>query len=307
MKQKIIIAGGTGFLGSTLLSKYNNTDTEIVILSRKPFSHKEGNVSYVQWDAKTLGDWTSHLEGSTAIINLVGKSVNCRYTDKNKKEIIASRVDATSIIGKAIIACKNPPKVWINAGSAAIFGDSGSEFKNEDSAVGNGFSPQICKEWEQAFHDAKTPDTRKVFLRIGLVLQQGGGILKPFMNLARFGLGGKIGTGEQYMTWIHEEDFTNVVDWVIQENTIEGILHCSGPYPVTNKEFMKAMQFAVSIPFGLPNPAFLIRIGAIFIGTEAELVLSGRRVISRILNEKNFKFKHPYLIDAVQQLVSNNN
>jgi uncharacterized protein (TIGR01777 family) len=301
MKPKIIIAGGTGFLGTCLRNIYNNTDVEIIILSRK-LVQNQGNVTYVQWDAKTLGNWTSHLEGSTAIINLVGKSVNCRYTEKNKKEIIASRVDATSIIGKAITTCKNPPKVWINAGSAAIFGDSGSAIKDEDSPVGSGFSPQICKEWEKAFNDAETPNTRKVFLRMGLVLQQGGGILKPFMNLARFGLGGKIGTGNQYMTWIHEEDFTNVIDWIIQEKSIQGILHCSSPNPVTNKDFMKAMRSAVSKSFGFPNPAFLIRMGAIFIGTEAELVLSGRRVVSRILEENNFEFKFPHLTDAVQQI-----
>ena len=301
MKQKIIIAGGSGFLGNCLRNKYNSPDVEIVILTRKK-SQSEGNITYVHWDAKTIGSWISHLEGSTAIINLVGKSVNCRYTEANKKEIIASRVEATSVIGEAITICKKPPKVWINAGSAAIFGDSGSEIKDEDSAVGNGFSPQVCKEWEQAFQESETPDTRKVFLRIGLVLQKGGGILKPFMNLARFGLGGKIGTGRQYMTWIHEEDFTNIIDWVIQDTSVEGILHCASPFPVTNKNFMKAMRLAVSVPFGFPNPAFLIRIGAIFIGTEAELVLSGRRVISKILHEKNFKFKYLYIQDAVQQL-----
>lgn len=301
MKQKIIIAGGTGFLGSCLRNKYNNSDVEIVILTRKR-KQNEGNITYVHWDAKTMGSWTTYLEGSTVIINLVGKSVNCRYTEYNKKEIIASRVNATSIIGKAISICEKPPKVWINAGSVAVFGDSGAEIKDENSSVGNGFSPQICKEWEQAFHEAETPNTRKVFLRIGLVLQQGGGILKPFMNLARFGLGGKIGTGNQYMTWIHEEDFTNVIDWVIRERSIQGILHCASPFPVINKDFMKAMRLAVSVPFGLPNPAFLIQIGAVFIGTEAELVLSGRRVVSRILYEKDFKFKYPHLRDAVQQL-----
>ena len=305
MKQKIIIAGGTGFLGSSLRNKYSKEDTEIVILSRRSFSQKEGNISYVHWDAKTLGDWTSHLEGSTAIINLVGKSVNCRYTEENKKELIASRVDATAIIGKAISKSENPPKVWINAGSAAIFGDAGLVVKNENSTPGVGFSPQICKEWEQAFYETETPKTRKVFLRIGLVLQRGGGILKPFLNLARFGLGGKIGTGEQYMSWIHEEDFANIIDWVIQEKSIEGILHCASPYPVTNKEFMKSMRSAVSMPFGLPNPGFLIRLGAVFIGTEPELVLSGRRVVSKILAENNFKFKYPHLADAVHQLARN--
>lgn len=299
-KDKIIIAGGSGFLGASIIDKFR--DAEIVVLSRSQ-TGQQGNVKYVKWDAVNPGDWTNELEGSRAVINLVGKSVNCRYTDANKTEIINSRVDATNAIGKAIQKLKNPPKVWINAGSAAIFGDSGPEVKNEGSAVGHGFSTDVCKAWEKAFNAHDTPKTRKVFLRIGMVLQKEGGIIKPFLNLVKFRLGGRIGSGSQYMTWIHEADFQDLIKWSIEENEARGIIHAASPNPVTNKEFMKTIREAAGVGFGLPNPAFLIRFGAIFIGTEAELVLSGRRVTSTFLVQKGFSFKYPYLHDALNQLI----
>jgi TIGR01777 family protein len=303
MNKKIIFAGGTGFLGSALIKAFS--DYEIVVLTRKIRKNEE-NIRYVSWDAKTIDNWTNELENSKAIINLVGRSVNCRYTNANKQEIISSRVNATLVIGKAIGKLKNPPEVWINAGSAAIFGNSGVELKDERSTVGSGFSPEVCKAWEKAFNEYDTPETRKVFLRIGMVLQQNGGILKPFVNMANFGLGGKIGTGNQYMTWIHEQDFTDLVKQIIIDAQFKGIIHAASPFPVTNKEFMKTIRQLVSIPFGLPNPGILIKIGAVLIGTEAELVLSGRRVVSFVLVENGFKFKYPYLHNAVASLLNEN-
>ncbi|ATP56860.1 TIGR01777 family protein [Pedobacter ginsengisoli] len=303
MSNKIIIAGGTGFLGSAIIKAF--PDYEIVVLTRT-IRKNEQNIRYVLWDAKNIGNWTKELEGSKAIINLVGRSVNCRYTNANKQEIINSRVDAALVIGKAIGELNKPPEVWVNAGSAAIFGNSGDEVKVEDSPTGSGFSPEVCKAWEKAFARYDTPKTRKVFLRIGMVLQQNGGILKPFLNMAKFGLGGKIGTGTQYMTWIHEQDFTDLIRYAILDAEIKGIVHAASPFPVTNKEFMKTIRQSIYIPFGLPNPAIFIKIGAVFIGTEAELVLSGRRVISSVLQKNGFKFKYPYLHDAVGTLLNEN-
>ncbi|TXK49243.1 TIGR01777 family protein [Pontibacter qinzhouensis] len=301
MKQKIVIAGGTGALGSAIAQRYYNSGTDIIILSRT-LRPADKNIRYVLWDAKTPGDWTQELEGSTAVINMVGKSVNCRYNAKNKREIIESRVNATLALGKAIQGLQQKPAVWINAGSAAIFGNSGDEIKDEYSLTGHGFSPEVCKQWEQAFHKIAIPGTRKVFLRIGMVLQPGKGVLKPFANLARFGLGGKIGSGEQYMTWIHEEDFLNLVEWLINYE-VSGIVHGASPFPVKNRDFMQAIRAALKVPFGLPNPAFLTRFGAVFIGTEAELVLSGRRVVSSVLAARKFKFKYLEIEQALTQLM----
>jgi uncharacterized protein len=301
MKQRIVIAGGTGSLGKALVNRYKNSDTELVILTRTA-RQGEGNISYVQWDAKTSGAWEYELEGATAVINLVGKSVNCRYTEENKKEIIASRVDSTLAIGAAISRSKTPPAVWINAGSAAIFGNSGILIRDEDSPLGAGFSPEVYRQWEKAFWKYSNSSTRKVFLRIGLVLQSEGGVMQPFRNLARFGFGGNIGSGDQYITWIHEEDFLNVIDWVIRKEDVSGILHCASPEPVKNREFMRILRKSCFMPFGLPNPGFLVKIGAVVIGTEAELVLSGRKVVSKILREKHFRFRYSNLEKAVLNL-----
>ena len=301
MTKKIIIAGGTGALGSALIDGYRDANTETVVLTRaaRPNHH---NIRYVHWDAQSLGEWTKELEGATTIINLVGKSVNCRYTAKNKAEIIRSRVDATAIIGKAIQQATVPPKVWINAGSAAIFGDGGDAVKTEDSPVGDGFSPAVCKAWEATFHQHGTPNTRKVFLRIGIVIQSEGGILKPFVNLARFGLGGRIGSGKQYLSWIHEADFVRLVDWTIENEHVQGIVHASSPNPIGNKDFMKAIRQRLGVSFGIPNYEWSTKLGAWIIGTEAELVLSGRRVISSVLAESGFEFQYPEFSDALRDL-----
>lgn len=301
MKHKIVIAGGSGALGSCIIKRYYNTETEVIVLSRtqRPV---DKNIRYVVWDAKKLGPWALELEGCTALINLVGQSVNCRYSEKNKKQIVSSRVDSTLILGKAIRTLELTPSVWINAGSAAIFGDSGDELKDEGSEIGEGFSPHVCKLWEQAFFKSATPETRKVFLRIGMVLQSDTGVLKPFTRLVKTGLGGRIGSGEQYITWVHEEDFVNLIQWSIGSN-ISGIIHCASPNPVKNKDFMKEIRNALKVPVGLPTPAFLTRIGAVFIKTEAELVLSGRRVISKVLEENKFYFKYPEIQQALSQLI----
>ncbi len=300
--RKLIIAGGTGALGSILIEQYLDTDTEVVVLTRaaRPDHH---NIRYVQWDARTLGTWVKELEGATAVVNLVGKSVNCRYTEANKAEIVRSRVDATAAIGKAIQQATAPPQVWINAGSAAIFGNAGPSIKTEESVdFGEGFSPDVCKQWEVAFQDAPTPLTRKVILRIGVVLQTGEGVLKPFVRLARFGLGGPIGSGEQYLSWLHGTDFARLVEWVIEREQLEGVLHACSPYPVKNRDFMRAIRKEIGVPFGLPNPAWSTKIGAYLIGTESELVLSGRRVVSRILEKEKFEFRFPEIVVAFRNL-----
>jgi len=300
MPSKIIIAGGTGALGQCLtdyLSAY-----ELVILTRKPLK-AHGNVKYVYWDGITIGDWVNELTGATAIINVTGKSVNCRYTEINKKEIIASRVNSTLAIGKVISEMQNPPKVWINAGSAAIYGNRGDAVLDETASLGDGFSAEVCKQWEKAFHIYSNPKTRKVLLRIGLVLQKDKGVLKPFLNLAKFGFGGRIGSGKQYITWIHETDFTALVGWIINNNNINGVINAASPQPVENKIFMKNIRQAINFPFGIPNPAIFTILGGWLIGTEAILILSGRRVISNRLKEAGFNFVFPYLDKALINLL----
>lgn len=303
MKGKIIVAGGSGALGSLLVDAWKNHDVEIVVLTRKKVLAQEGRVRYITWDAHSLGPWQQALEGSDVVINLVGKSVNCRYMEANKWEIVRSRVDATHVLGAAIGQATVPPSLWINAGSVAIFGDAGTSVKTEASMdFGEGFPPNVCKQWESVFKEAPTPFTRKVVLRIGMVLQRDGGVLKPFVRLARVGLGGPIGSGAQYVSWLHEADFVRVVEWVIENSAVQGVLHACSPFPVSNDVFMRTIRQELRMPFGLPNPAWSTKIGAWLIGTESELVLSGRRVVSHLLENEQFEFKFPEIVTAFRNL-----
>jgi uncharacterized protein (TIGR01777 family) len=304
MNQKIIIAGGTGFLGRSLIEFFSGKQGYALVVLTRTRAAPAANVTYIEWDATTPGNWTAALEGSLAIINLVGRSVNCRYTERNQQEIINSRVNATLAIGRAIQQAVEPPKVWINAGSAAIYGDGKEDVKTEQSETGQGFSADVCKKWEQAFDRVATPFTKKVFLRIGLVFQKDRGLLLPFVNLVNLGLGGRIGSGRQYISWIHERDFIQVVYETIVNEDIRGVINVSSPEPVSNENFMRALRKGLGVGVGLPNPSFLTRIGALFIGTEAILVLTGRRVIPGRLQQLNFTFKYPGIDAALKDLLN---
>ena len=301
MKKKIILAAGTGFLGQRIIALCSNRDVEFVVLTRSPKA-AHGNVRYVAWDGKTIGPWQQELEGAEAVINLAGRTVNCRYTEENRKQIVDSRVDSTNAIGIAINRCAQPPKVWVNAGSAAIFGNSGPHIMTEDSPQGTNFSAHVCQLWEETFNDIITPLTRKVFYRIGMVLGQGGGVLEPFLNLARFGLCGRQGNGQQYVSWMHELDFVRSIDFAIANN-IEGTYNCTAPEPVTNATFTTAVRLAMHMPIGIPAPSLFVQIGGALIGTEPELLLTGRRVVPAKLLRDGFEFKYPSLDSCLASLI----
>jgi uncharacterized protein (TIGR01777 family) len=303
MTNKIIIAGGSGFLGQTIIEYLNTPNTSFVVFTRAA-SQVRGNVTYIHWDGKTIGNWCQELEGALAIINLTGKSVNCRYTEKNKREILDSRVDATAIIGQAIQHAKNPPATWINASSIAIFGYSTKRISSEAHETANGFSAQVCEKWEAAFNQSQTPHTKKVILRIGVVLQKGIGLLQPFAKLVKFGFGGKIGDGQQYMSWIHEQDFINILIASLNDERFKGTIHCTAPTPIKNEDFMHALRNALHIRHGLNNPKIFVKMGAYLIGTEAELVLKGRNVTSDFLKAHSFEFKFPTIGPALNNLYS---
>jgi len=289
-------------LGQIIASHFHSSEYEIVILSRKAKS-QHGHVRSVSWDGKTLESWAKELEDSLAVINLTGRTVNCRHTDENKRQILNSRVDSTKIIGQAIAQCTNPPKVWLNASSAAIYGNTGTQIIDETSPIADDFSAGVCRQWEEALNNSDTPQTRKIALRIGLILGKDGGALEQLLNLARWGLGGTVANGKQYMSWMHEKDFSNLIQWLIENEQVEGAINCCAPNPLPNKEFMKALRKAIGQPIGFPAPAFAVKIGAYFMGTEAELALTGRRVVSKIMEEKGFNFEFPLLQDAFDELL----
>lgn len=290
--KKIILAGGTGFLGNAIINKFNNSETQIIVLTRG-VSHQEKNINYINWDGKTLGNWVSSLESADVLINLTGKSVDCRYTEKNKAEILFSRINATRVLGEAIKNTVQAPRIWLNCSSEAIY--RSSEDKDMDEFTqenGSGFSYEVSKKWEQSFYDALTPKTRKIVLRISMVLGNEGGVIPVMKKLVKSGLGGKMGDGKQYVSWIHEEDFLNAISWLIQNESSKGAYNLASPEPIPNKEYMRLLRKHLHVKFGLPASEWMIKIGAFFINTEPELILTSRRVVPTKLLKEGFTFKY---------------
>ncbi len=298
MAKKVVLAAGTGYLGNVLAKYFIRKGWQVVILTRTVRPNTD-TTEYVAWDSATVGAWQQALEGSEIVINLTGKSVNCRYNETNKKEIIRSRVESTHAIGEAIRQCKSPPKLWMNAGSAAIYGDTGNNEADDNYPPSTGFSPEVCKLWEAAFFGAETPHTRKVMLRIGIVLGKEADVLKPFLSLVRFGLGGTIGSGKQGWTWIHEDDFCDILYYIYENVAISGTINICSPNPVSNALWMKTLRKVWGTPIGLPAPGFMVRVGTALLGTEPGLVLGGRYVVPSRLIAEGYQWKYPELKQAL--------
>ncbi|WP_340202176.1 TIGR01777 family oxidoreductase [Ascidiimonas sp. W6] len=301
--KKIIIAGGTGFLGNVLIEYFKAKTVHFVILTRGKTVQKE-NVKYINWDGTHLTGWESHLENADVLINLTGKSVDCRYHKKNKLEILNSRVNATNVLQKAIEKCKTPPAIWLNASTATIYKHSEDTPMTEKSGeIGDDFSMGVAKKWEQSFFKKSLQKTRKIALRTSIVLGKNGGAFIPLKNLTRFGLGGKQGKGTQMVSWIHEIDFARAIEFILNTPNLEGVINVTVPTPVKNKNFMKSLRKTMNKPFGLWAPALLLKIGAFFIRTETELILKSRYVIPLKLQEAGFQFNFKSPAKAFQNLL----
>lgn len=299
---KLIIAAGTGFLGQVLANHFKNKFDESVILTRGKSKTVDG-IKFVNWNAKSFSGWEKELENATVLINLVGKSVDCRYTKENKKEILWSRIKSTKILNEAILNCKNPPKHWLNSSTATIYRFSLDKQMDEvDGEIGNDFSINVALSWEKAFFKTETPKTLKTALRTSIVLGKNGGALIPLKTLAKIGFGGKQGSGNQFVSWIHEEDFANAVDFII-EKEMTGVVNVVSPQPIRNIEFMQKLRKAVGFPFGIPMNKFFLEIGSFFIRTETELVLKSRNVIPKRLLENGFQFKFGDIDEAFDDLL----
>ena len=298
---KVIIAGGSGFLGQALASSLLKDDYEVVILGR---SEKTGlNGKFVHWDAENLGDWSKELEGAIALFNLAGRSIDCRYTEKNKALILNSRIDSTKVLGEAIKRCEEPPKVWLNASTATIYEDISGDLEPHDEnseTIAKGFAEDVGRAWEKAFFDASNERVRQVAMRISIVLGEGGGAFPVMRRLTKLGLGGRQGPGTQWISWLHIDDWVGIAKFLMKNSAISGPVNLAAPNPVTNQEFMRSMrkQFA---PFGIgfPAPTPAIYLGGVFMGTEPDLVLKSRKVISRVLDEQKFDFKFPQIGKAL--------
>ncbi|WP_296316970.1 TIGR01777 family oxidoreductase [Winogradskyella sp. UBA3174] len=294
----ITIAGGSGFLGQVLTDYFTKLGHTIYILTRTP---KQSNDIY--WNAKDLDYWTKTLGETDVLINLTGKSVDCRYTEVNKKLIHDSRIDSTNVLGIAVNLCKNPPKVWLNMSTSTIYEVSYTKEMTEvNGNIGDDFSMNIAKSWEAAFNKTITPKTKHIILRTSIVLGKKGGALIPLKRLTQFGLGGKQWHGKQKVSWIHEIDFARAVSFLIDQN-LEGTFNIVAPKPTTNTYLMLTFRKALNIPFGISHPKWLLKIGAKIIGTESELVLKSRNVIPKKLIDEGFYFKYNTIEKAIESLV----
>ena len=297
MKKKIVIAGGTGFIGHYLREKFEVAGFEVLIISRQT-----GNINWTEKEKI----WTA-LENAEALINLAGKSVDCRYNEKNKKEIFDSRISTTTILGEAVAACKNPPLLWINSSTATIYRHAEDKPMTEaNGEIGSGFSVNVATNWEKSFFDFKLTQTRQVALRMAIVLGKNGGVIKPLKTLVRLGLGGKQGKGTQQFSWIHIEDVYAIIVFLMNNNNLNGIYNVAAPNPVSNKNLMQLLRKNLGVPFGLPSPEWLLKMGAVLIKTETELILKSRWVIPEKLLVSGYHFKFPLLNDAIKNIFDEN-
>jgi uncharacterized protein len=307
---KIVIPGGTGQVGTVLARRFQKDGHEVVALSRTP--HR-APWRVVQWDAQRLGNWATEFEGADAIINLAGRSVNCRYTDENRREIMESRVNSTRVVGEAIAKAKEPPRLWLQSSTATIYAHRFDAPNDEFHGIIGGdepdapaswrFSIDVARSWEEATDEATTPQTRKVKMRSALILSPDrGGIFDTLLSLVRHGLGGSAAGGRQYISWVHDEDFIRAIYWLIKMEELEGVINIAAPNPLPQSEFMRVLREAWGIRLGLPATRLMLAVGALFLRTETELILKSRRVISTRLQQSGFTFQFPTWIDAARNL-----
>jgi hypothetical protein len=307
---KIVIPGGSGQVGTILARAFHGDGHEVVVLSRSP---AKADWRTVAWDAKTQGAWSAEIDGADVVINLAGRSVNCRYTPANRRLIQDSRIDSTRAVGHAIAEAKHPPAVWLQASTATIYAHR-FDAPNDDitGIVGLGnqnppgtwrFSIDVAESWEKAANEAVVPQTRKVLMRSAMIMSpDAGGVFDVLRRLVKLRLGGRAGDGRQYVSWMHDEDFIRAVYWTIEHPELEGAVNYSAPDAVPNDEFMRTLRQASDVRFGLPAARWMLEVGAFFMRSETELLLKSRRVISKRLADSGFEFHFPTWEAAARDL-----
>jgi uncharacterized protein (TIGR01777 family) len=307
---KIVIPGGSGQVGTVLARAFHAEGHDVVVLSRRP---ERQPWRVVGWDGATRGLWCQEFDGADAVINLAGRSVNCRYNSRNRREILESRVLSTHAVGAAISGAHRPPRVWLQASTATIYAHRFDAANDEYTGVLGGGEPQapstwkfsidVATAWEREFAAAATPLTRKVALRSAMTMSpDSGGIFDTLHSLARCGLGGNAGDGRQFISWIHFQDFIAALRWIMDREELSGTINVTSPGPVPNSEFMSTLRRACRAPFGLPATNWMLELGAVFLRTETELILKSRRVVPARLLKSGFTFQFPRWEEAALDL-----
>lgn len=308
---KIVIPGGTGPVGAVLRRAFTEGGHQVVTLSRNAPS----SAGTVQWDGRTVGGWAREIDGADAVVNLAGRSVNCRYTKAHLAEMLSSRVDSTRAVGRAITEAVSPPRVWLQMSTATIYAHRFDAANDEAAGIIGGnesdapgywrASIDIARAWERALTEAHTPRTRKLALRTAMVMSpDAGSIFDVLSGLVRRGLGGSVAGGRQYISWIHARDFSRAVAFLIARDELSGVVNLAAPEPLPQREFMTALRAAWGVPIGLPATRWMAAIGAFLLRTDPELVLKSRRVVPGRLLEAGFSFEHPTWPAAAIDLVA---
>ena len=308
---KIVIPGGSGHVGTLLARALASRGDDVVVLSREP---RSAPWRVAQWDGRTVGEWADELDGADVVINLAGRSVNCRYTPAHRAEIMDSRVESTRAVGTAIANSRTPPHVWLQASTATIYAHRYDAPNDEASGVIGGsepkvpdtwrFSIDVARAWEAALDEADVPRTRKVALRSAIIMSpEDGGPFATLMELVGRGLGGRAGDGLQYVSWIHDSDFVRAVLWIIAHDGLAGVVNVSSPNPLPQEDFMRTLRRAAGVRVGLPALKWMLEFGAMVMGTETELILKSRRVVPARLLESGFAFTYPEWPGAALDLV----
>ncbi len=307
---KIVIPGGTGQVGNLLAHHFHSSGHAVVVLARTP---QPAPWRVVAWDANTLGDWSAELDAADVVINLAGRNVNCRYTPENRRAIMDSRVNSTTVLGAAIATAARPPRLWLQASTATIYSHRHDAPNDDiDGQIGGQepdapakwrFSIEVAQAWERAQAAAPTPHTRKVAMRSALILSPDrGGIFDTLLTLVRLGAGGPVAGGRMYISWLHAADFIRSVEWLIEREEFTGPVNLAAPQPLPQAEFMRILRRAYGLPIGVPAAAWMTEIAAFFMQTETELILKSRRVVPRRLLESGFQFEYPEWEAAARDL-----
>lgn len=303
---KIVLPGGTGHIGELLAGALRAGGHEVVVLSRRP--------GHVWWDGRTQGPWTREIDGADAVVNLAGRSVNCRYTPANLREMMDSRVDSTRAVGEAIANASSPPGVWLQMSTATIYAHTFGPPNDEVTGVIGGSEPdapgyweysvRIAKAWEEEQRKAVTPATRKVALRTAIVMAPGrGGAFDMLRRMARLGLGGPVGGGRQFVSWIHGHDFVRAIEFLLADD-IDGPVNIAAPNPLPQREFMRTLRTANGRLIGLPATKWMAEIGAFALRTDTELLLKSRHVVPTRLRQAGFEFDFPTWSEAAYDLTA---